>query len=230
MNRLFLIGIFAVVFALSLVIAMPMGAALAWTHASGSGLAARAVSGSVWNGRLEDMRLRGIRFGDVRARLDAFALMTGTQRVHLQARDASADLIGGATQGFAHATAVLDLDALNIPLGGVLRLEDASILFENGRCTQAEGRVTADVAQDAWKAPELSGGLSCNGSLAVARLSGRDGNAEVNITFSIGADLRYRLQARVASPDAKLRLALGLVGFAEDAGEMQRIDQGRFGT
>lgn len=232
MNRLVLGAIFVGVFAAGLVASMPLGVALAWTGAGESGLSASAVSGSIWNGRIEDMRLRGFRFGTVEARLDPFGLLTGTSRVHLQSRDGEAVLVKGRSEGLDGADAIVDLAALVLamPVEGVVRLQGATVLFETGRCSKAAGHLVADIAHGKWKGPRLAGELVCDGALAVAKLSGSGAGAEVTLAFSVDANARYILQSRVTSSNSALRLALSLAGFEEGEGGMQRSDQGRLGT
>lgn len=230
MNRLALAAVFAVVFAVALAAFMPLGTALALTQAGAAGLRAGAVSGSIWNGRLDDMRLGGIRFGTVAARLDPVSLLSGARRLHLESREASATLVEGRLRGFDGADAVIDIALLGLPVEGVVRLQGASVLFENGKCSSAKGRVIADIAHGAWKGPALQGEWVCDGAAAVARLSGRDAGAEANLTLSVDANARYRLQTRVSGSDAALRLALGLAGFVEGEGGMLRSDSGRLGT
>ena len=230
MNRLILASVFAAVFALSLAAAMPLGAALAFTRAGAMGLSAAAVSGSIWNGRLDDMRLKGIRFGAVAARLDPVSLLAATRRLRLDSREGHAVLALGRAQGVEGADAVIDIALLGLPVAGVVRLQDATVLFERGRCSVAKGRLIADIAQGAWKGPALQGELGCDGAIAVARLSGGNAGGEAEVTLSVDAAARYRLQTRVTGGDAGLRLALTIAGFTESESGMLRSDQGRLGT
>src|SRR5690606_36168280 len=108
--------------------------------------------------------------------------------------------------------------AVEAPFAGTLRLalHDAALVFADGRCHGASGRVEAEfTATSALPAPlRLSGPVSCDGNHGVLALSsGADGAQPVEATITIDAGGRYEVRSLLRSVDAPLALALQAAGF-----------------
>jgi len=232
MTRLSLAIVFATAFVLFAVGTIPLGLALSLTHAEQAGLSARDVSGSIWSGTLKDMRLRGVRLGDTDIGFEPFALAAGMRRLHLRSERGEATIVGGRIQGMDHAGMTVGLDELGLalPFKGVVRLRDATFLFENGNCSWAAGHIATDLLRLNDNGPELAGELACDGDSAVARLSGNAGEVRIGMTVRIDAGGHYRSELRAGGADPALSGALLLAGFAQSGDVLVRIDEGMLGT
>jgi general secretion pathway protein N len=67
-------------FFVGLIATFPLRTALAMAGANEHGLAAREVTGSVWNGSLRDARFKNLAVGDVSVRLDGKTVLTGSPK------------------------------------------------------------------------------------------------------------------------------------------------------
>jgi general secretion pathway protein N len=88
--RLFLL--FLAGLALALPATMPLSVAMAWAGAADRGFSAKAVQGSIWNGRLQSVSYRGMALGDAGARLDPRSLLTLSPRLDLTGARGTATL------------------------------------------------------------------------------------------------------------------------------------------
>ena len=147
MTRWALAALFGIGFAGALAGTVPMRLALSWLGADRIGVAATEVSGSLWSGRLTAAQYRGIALGDVEASLDPFALVASTRRLTVHGTLGSATLVQGGTRGFEAADGAIEVAHLHttLPLAGLMRLEQATLLFSGGRCARAEGRIATDI-------------------------------------------------------------------------------------
>lgn len=237
MTRFALAIVFATAFALFAVGTIPLGLVLSLTHAERTGLAARDVSGSIWSGTLKDMRLRGVRLGDTDVGFEPFALAAGMRRLHLRSERGEATIVGGRMQGMDHAGMTVGLGELGLgelglalPFEGVVRLQDVSLLYESGSCSQAAGHIATDLLRLTGNGPELAGELACDGDSAVARLSGKAGEVGIGMTVRIDAGGHYRSELRAGGADPALSGALLLAGFVQSGDALVRIDEGMLGT
>ena len=227
-----LTAIFVAGFIVTLASTVPFGVALAWSQGAPSGLSSDSVSGSIWNGRLENTRIGRIRIGDVDAHLSPFALFTGVSRLSLRSELGAATLVQGRERGIEDAEIAIDLEQLGfaVPMAGSVKLQRATLLFQDDRCNFVEGQISTDVFRRVWSGPELSGRLMCDGKAAVARLAGRTADVDVDIMVRIEADGRYRVQSHVTSSNNGVLIALGLAGFAQNGDGVVRLDEGILGT
>lgn len=204
------------------------------------GFSARRVSGSIWNGRLDELAYSGAPLGDAQVGLQALPVLAGMRRLNVELLDGPATgravlVTGGDSAGFTDADGRLQaaMLPLPVPLAGEIVLEDAAVLFEDGACRHAQGRVTTDVlrrsaARLQWSGPELSGELACQGAAVVAPLTGQDGATRVDATVRFEGDGRYRLATRVLTPDVGLGAVLLLGGFQRGPEGLSRVDEGRY--
>lgn len=231
MMRLPLAPVFVAAFAMSSLGTVPLSMVLGLFHAENAGLSARA-SGSIWSGHLQDLRLSGVHVGDAEARLDPFALLTGVRRLQIRSERGVGLVVGGRTIGVEHVRASVDFAELGLalPFEGVLRLDDATLLFQDGRCSRAEGRISTDVFRRNVNGPDLAGTLACDGSAAVARLLGRVSDMEIAMVLRVEAGGSYRLDSRATGVSSAIRGALLLAGFAQSGESFVRLDKGMLGT
>lgn len=222
---------FAGGFALSLLLAVPLQLALPHLPPP-PGLAAAAVEGSLWRGRLRDARWHGAALGDLRLGLSPLPLLSGRQMLRLRAGEARLSLSDGRLRGIDDAHGVLALPSLQ---GLRLRawLEDARMLFDARGCRDAGGRVRIELALpgDAVAPVVLAGTPACDGRRGTLVLLPEDTSGPLlpEATLTIGADGRYRVQSLVRSDDPGLRAVLLAAGFQEVPGGLGRVDAGRLG-
>ena len=232
MKRWALAALFGIGFAVALAGTVPMRVALSWLGADRIGVAATEVSGSLWNGRLTAAQYRGIALGDVDASLDPFALVASTHRLTVHGTLGSATLVQGDTRGFEAPHGAIEVAHLRttLPLAGLMRLEQATLLFSEGRCARAEGRIATDILKRAFEGPEVTGTLSCAGEAGIARLEGRLRDVEVSIALRVEASGRDQAETRIVSANPMVRGVLSLAGFVESGEGFVRSDEGALGT
>jgi len=232
MTRIGLALIFIAGFAVALAGTMPISVALTWSGARAAGLSARNITGSIWDGRLQATQFRRVPLGDAEASLDLFAIFTGLARLSLQSERGTLTLVEGRARGLDGADIAIDVQQLGfgVPMTGSVRLQNTTLLFENGRCSKAQGRIVTDAARQSWGGPELAGEFSCAGTAAIARLRGARDDVEVAMDIGVEANGRYRLHSQVTSSNPAILSALSLAGFVMSGGGMMRIDEGLFGS
>ncbi|WP_296816602.1 type II secretion system protein N [Brevundimonas sp.] len=183
---------FAVVLLVTMIAGWPMRAALGAAGVDRLGLSAREVTGTLWSGRLSDARLGDISLGDVEARLAFWPMLAGETRLSLEASDGpfAVELVRAQDRAGVRGLDIqVPLATFGLPgqAGGTATLTQSDILFVDGRCAQASGRVRIDgLAGPGWTAPALDGALACHDGLLLARMNGADER------FALAADLRVR--------------------------------------
>lgn len=233
-------GLFAAAFLLLLIAFAPLRWAMGRLGLEREGLAAAQVRGTIWAGRLTQASYRGLQLGDADVGLQLLPLLLGRTRLTVEtgaggpAPGRAVLIRGGGLRGVENATLIVPVQLLQtpLPLQGELRLSDATVLFRNGACHEAQGRVATDLLQRSaaflqWQGPELSGELACRGSAIVAPLSGARDGTEISVTFRLDPNRAYRVDTRVLTSDLTLGAALALAGFDRRADGFVRVDQGR---
>jgi general secretion pathway protein N len=76
-------ALFGALMLIALIVFLPMRLVLGWIGLGDQGFTARTVSGSVWDGRLNEARFGDLALGSLDARLSPFALLVGRARVSL---------------------------------------------------------------------------------------------------------------------------------------------------
>jgi general secretion pathway protein N len=218
----------SLMFALALLVLLPLRLAAGWLGMDDAGLTAREVRGSVWSGRLSEARISSAQLGDLRAGLDPVPLLTGRARVSLERRGDDGDALKGAISisrhetGFDNVTARLPLGRVLAPLPVVaIELNDSSARFRDGLCLSAEGsaRATIDGEMagalfDGGLGGGLSGNARCDGGALLLPLVSQSGLARVVVRLSGGR--HYRADLLVRGP-AVARDRLLAAGFAPRA-------------
>ncbi len=220
-------------FLFALVALLPMRLAVAGLGFAERGLSARAATGSVWLGALQEARVGPVALGDVRARLNLLPLLLGRARLTLSGTDEASPFNGAATVsrhgfGFEDVTGRFRIGGADGPLAlSSLDLSDVSVGFAGGRCTRAEGRVRAAAAGDlAGLAPGLAGNARCADDALLIPLAGESG--AVRLDIRLFADGRYRLDLLVRTDDAAARARLAAAGFRAGARGYAMQVGGRF--
>lgn len=177
----------------------------------GSGLAARAVSGSIWMGQLRQAEWRGLALGDLALRLQPTALLRGRLRYAV----AGARLNGFIWQG--RDSGVSDLTG-QIPLAGVtslpvvsMDLAGAGVDWRADGCRSAAGEVRLLLAGLLAGLGPLSGQPRCEAGRLVLPLASADGHATLTIRID-ATGWTGRLTAGGVDPSTAT--ALLAAGFA----------------
>jgi general secretion pathway protein N len=214
------IGLLAL-FILALVATFPMRLAFALLDLDKSGISARDIRGSVWWSEIEGLRIANVDIDTVQAGVSPIQLMVGRARLNVSRQLGKPDDISGAIGVTANSFGIDDVTAI-LPLGGLLgpmplsavSLTDVSVLFANGLCAKAEGRVRADILgtlPGLSLAAGLSGDAACEGADLVLPLVSQSG-MEV-LTVRVTADGRYVARFTIKQPQPALAGALMASGF-----------------
>lgn len=220
-------------FVLGLVAFFPLRLAIGLFGLEGQGVSARAVQGSLWYGRIDQLMVGDVSVGTVHAGLSPIQLLVGRARLDLGRKAGLPDDIEGAlTVGFGRIG--LDDVTGNIPVGAALAplpisgitFTDMSAYFSGGACGHAEGRVKAAIAGELPGlnlSQGLSGDVRCDGSSILLPLVSQSGLEKLNLR--IKADGHYTAEMRVTSSDPALGQGLGAMGFQQAGdGYILRID------
>lgn len=187
-------------------------------------LAAAAVHGSLWHMELAGAALGRLALGDMDLALQPAALLKG--RLQWAASGAITGQlwrsVGAA--GVSGASGRLGGSPLpGLPLAGVT-LADATARFDgSGRCTEAGGQVTIELALPLAGQRQLAGAPRCNGSALLLPLASSDGRLRLDFALNQG-----RWTARMAVSGAGVGEAAALVaaGFRSEAGMLVKEESG----
>lgn len=231
MSRRHLIGFAAIMFALAVVIFMPLRMIV-----GGQGVVARKVEGIIWDGSIRDLRVGRVALGDVNARLLFPPLFLGRAKILLSRGDAqfAPGLSGSVTRrigGFSvdEMRATLPVANLFAPLPvESVELQDISVRFVSGRCAEASGNVRMTVAAGI-SGLDLANGLlgkpRCDrGQLLVPMLSQ---SAMERVDIRISGDGAYTATIFLEGDRSDQSAALGLAGFRAVAGGYRMVRNGR---
>lgn len=196
-------------------------------------LAARSVSGSIWNGRIEEAAIGPVRLGT----LEVGVRWPGVLRV-TQAGGAADALRATLSPAGASAIKASDVSGLvpvqadygALVVSGVTLRNAALHLGEQG-CVAASGRVTASAGLVAMPgAPGLSMGgvLECRGHDLVALLKSQSGQEQAAVTLFPGGRWQVQITVRPLSPEAAQMLESA--GFRASPTGHVRMEQGRLGS
>ncbi|WP_375394533.1 type II secretion system protein N [uncultured Sphingomonas sp.] len=229
-------ALFGAMLVVMLLALLPMRAALGWIGADDDGLVVRTASGSVWDGRLTDVRFGGLALGDMDAAVSPFALLLGRARIALDGRD-PAQAIHGAASLSRHGVAVDSMTA-HVPTGSLfapvpvsaIDLDTVSVRFRDGQCESADGRVTATLASGGIAGialpATLSGPARCDGGSLLVPLVSQAGTEGITIRITGAGSYHADLSLRPGDPAAVARLTGA--GFAEQGGAYRLSIDGRF--
>lgn len=185
------------------------------------------VFGTVWNGRVYGLAVRGQRVREIAVSVDPLPLLAGRISADWQAGDEG--LAGSGHSVIAPGRVRLDNVSLTVPLerltGGRDGLDPRDPVFvrlarlelREGRCVEAAGTVRSGAlvepaAAYGVDAPPLEGDIACEGGDLVMAFSGETPDVTVNgrtVLRTAGYD--WQLDVRTANPD--LADALALAGF-----------------
>lgn len=225
-------ALFLALLLVALIVFLPMRLVLGF--AAPAGFSARAVSGTVWRGRLSEARVGSIALGDLRAGLSPFDLLIG--RVRLRVRgDSGADPLRATITVARHG---LQLDGVNAALPGAtlfaplpvssLMLDDVAVRFRDGLCEAASGRVRTGLAGDLGGVAlggSLEGAVRCEATALLVPLASAAGDQ--SIVLRIRGDGRYRADLSTTPADPTMAARLAAIGFRRNGAAMRLTVEGR---
>lgn len=237
-RRLRLLAVFAVACAVLLALLLPLRIVLD-RFAADIPVQAREVSGSLWSGQLRGARWGTTALDTLDLRLRALPLLYGQQHWQLAGRHLRATLVRGRIHGLRDADGELPLEAPSWPDADMrLHLEEATLLFRDGRCEAAAGRLGLDLQLTAANADgagaasalRLDGRLLCAGAGARVELAPAGslppGIDSATVVIDIDANGGYSARTSMDSRVPGIVLGLQAHGFEPGAAGLERNDRG----
>lgn len=234
MRRAILLGVVFAVSLLAFLIAfLPLSVAMGLSRAKESGLDWSRATGTVWDGRLEDVSYQRRLVGDLALGLQPAPLLAGRLSVDASLRGRGLMGEGVAQIGPGDRLALYEarintslqhaegLDPRLRGREGTLTLELERVGFAGGECREAEGAAWTDALVHGdrradWTGPPLEGPAACDGADLVVRLAGEDASGEYRAEARLGPRTPFRVTASVRSAGPDLRSFLTLLGFRRD--------------
>lgn len=211
----------------------PLRLALALSDLGSIGFTARQVAGTIWYGRIGELHLRSQSLGTVEVALDPASLLLANISMEFTRLDSPegplhGHLVAGSRRGIAGTSGRIGIGDMLAPVPvGAFDLDDVTVLFGNGECQKASGRVTPVMSAPipGVNLAGLSGNLECDGERARVRMD--SGSGAERVEFYINASGNYRAWASVSSPDPLVNAGLGAAGFKPSGQGMTLTVTGR---
>lgn len=210
----------------AILLLLPLRVVLSAADLQQLGLTARQVGGTIWRGRIGELMLGRQLLGTFDVRLDPGPLLLGRIAMPFERIDAVQGPLNGVMRAGGSVTGVEKMNgaipASNL-LGGApieaLTFTDTTILFEDGRCAEASGRLAANLAVRFGPLAldrGFAGTLSCDGDRVRARLASQAGTEQVE--FFVSSAGRVRGWVSIRSPLPGLDVLLSSYGFRPGPG------------
>lgn len=229
--------LFLALFALAVVVFLPMRLALGWAGLDSQGFSAREVTGSLWSGRLVEARFGDIALGDLDAGVSPLALFIGRARIALSGEAADpAQRLSGIVEIARGRASVIDADG-PLPAGAAfaplpitaLDLDQVSVRFVDGACESADGRVRASLAGSYLGQPlpgSIAGNARCDAGALLLPLQSAGGVE--GVALRLWPDGRYRAELTLVPSDPALAQRLDTSGFVANGAARMLAIEGRF--
>lgn len=222
MSRRALAACFVAALLLALPGSLPLRLALRMFDLAGHGMGAADARGTIWSGTLPDAHWRGHRLGDLHVGLRPWRLLAGERRVRLDDGRMHLEIVSGRRVGIEGASGRLETPAPGEWPGLALQwtLDEAGVMFADGRCQAAGGQVSLQLSSGLLPQPvTLSGVPACRDRSLVLELAPAQAGAgpqapwPLYATLHLDPDGRYEVQVTVRSHDAGVVAALATAGF-----------------
>lgn len=221
MNRR-LIGVFALALIVFCIGLLPMRFVVG-SIGGGQLFAIRAVEGTIWRGRLNDLSIDGVTLGDFSAAVKPLSLLTGTAEVRLSSitgEPATATLVASPRlYGVDGANLRLVLPGAFDPLPiDNVELKDASVRFSSRGCESAQGMVRVSLVGNLagiTLGQQLLGTPRCESNILSIALVSQ--SAMERITLRIAPDGQYNAILVIRASDAAMAAKLNAAGLRETA-------------
>lgn len=143
----------------------PLRFVVGFANLEPAGISTGAIDGSIWNGRLEDVSIRGASLGDVNVAAESLSLLTGRPAFAFRANGPITEGVvsgGGGGAAFTNLRGQFALTQLDsrAPSGAVATIIGANISLGANACLSASGQ-TRIVGMQSAGLPDMSGPLSC---------------------------------------------------------------------
>jgi general secretion pathway protein N len=221
------------IFASSLIALFPLRVGLGMSDFDRIGFTARQVAGTIWYGRIGELHLRSQPLGTFEVELDPLPLLIGNVSMRFDRMDdpqglLEGRLIAGFGRGVKGANGRIAAGGLFAPLPiDALEFNDLTIVFRDGVCVEAAGRVTPIMAAVVPGVPVsgLTGTMQCDGERARVEMASASGAETVD--FYVHSSGRYRgwLSVRTTAPE--VGAALSILGFRPSPQGMTLTVNGR---
>ena len=220
--------------ALAALALFPLRAALGLSDFERMGFTARQVAGTIWYGRIGELHLRSQPLGTMQVALNPLPLLIGNISMQFSRMD-SADgpfegkLVAGFRRGVVDANGRLAVGDLvgRLPLAA-LELEQVTVLFRNGECTKAGGRIRPifsaplpGITLD----PGIAGTIKCDGGRARVNMQSPSGAERIEFYVRESGEYRAWMSIRTGRPE--LSGALSIFGFRPSPQGMTLTVDGR---
>lgn len=195
----------------ALLLFLPLRLALGIAGAGDSGVTARAAGGTIWSGRLIEARLGPLGLGTLDTSLRPLPLLLGRLRFDVD-RIGGAPLRGSLETGWGRR-GLHDLSgSLSGSLLGDMPVEQVNfdaltVLFEDGRCAEASGRVRLVLGLDMAGVSlrnGLSGNVRCDDGALLLPLIGDSGVER--LMLRVDGEGRYTGALGTGSASSTLRI------------------------
>jgi len=201
---------------------LPLRLAVSMAGLEGSRFSAKAISGSVWNGRIEGAQLGPFPLGDLDAGVRLLPLLTGRVLMDLERPPVAGDPGLFATVGKSgnsllvqDVTTVLSVGRQLAPLpASAIDLQAVSIRFARGRCQSASGqvRVSLDANIPGLDLKQgLLGKAECQDGVLVLPL--QSGSGMEQLTVKLQGNGFYTARLFLSGSDRAWTLLLPTLGF-----------------
>jgi len=201
---------------------LPLRLAVSMAGLEGSRFSAKAISGSVWNGRIEGAQLGPFPLGDLDAGVRLLPLLTGRVLMDLERPPVAGDPGLFATVGKSgnsllvqDVTTVLSVGRQLAPLpASAIDLQAVSVRFARGRCQSASGqvRVSLDANIPGLDLKQgLLGKAECQDGVLVLPL--QSGSGMEQLTVKLQGNGFYTARLFLSGSDRAWTLLLPTLGF-----------------
>ena len=220
--------------ALALIALFPLRLALAWSDFERIGFSARQVAGSIWYGRIGDLHLRSQPVGTLEVRVDPVAALFGTIKMRFDRLDSpegplAGHFLAGRSRGIRSTSGRIAVAEMFAPIPlAALELSDVTILFRDGLCAEASGRIAPVLAAPIPGVqfdPALAGPVECDGERAHVRLESASGAERIEFYVQESGD--YRAWMSIRSSDPIVNAALATFGFRSSPEGLRLTMDGR---
>lgn len=201
---------------------LPLRLAVGMAGLEESRFSAKAISGSVWNGRIDGAQLGPFPLGDLDAGVRLLPLLTGRMLMDLERPPVGGDRGLVATVGKAgnsllvqDVTTILSVGSQLAPLpASAIDLQAVSIVFAGGRCQSASGqvRVSLDANIPGLNLKQgLLGQAECQDGVLVVPL--QSGSGMEQLTLKLEGNGFYTARLLLSGSDRAWTLLLPTLGF-----------------
>ncbi|MEM9420978.1 MAG: type II secretion system protein N [Pseudomonadota bacterium] len=222
----------------SAVAALPLSLVL-W--AVGAPLEAERISGTIWNGRIENAWIAGYPAGDIGVSGEVAPLLNGRVAADLSVKGAIATgrasvLLGVNRIEFRSADLAVELsamelrDAFGAPMEGLVRLKTDGLSLSREACTDGQLHFSTDTLQRTarrygGKGFALAGLGRCEEGAFILPLrgEGEEGVADAMIRVTLQG---YTTELTVVPADEALANALHLYGFQQQGDAYSLVQRG----